>query len=599
MKRATDDYTRRISDAIENYVQSLPRGWLEPASRRGEFDIKYGRASTKVIGKALILWDADIFRGIYWEALYYTYRGRRLSCLGALGHRTLSIPVGGELPGPEHDKYLIRDADSEDGHFRRLTWIPELSIIDPPSSGESIRSFMHEDKPWARQTYPRSLVSALIGLPGSGKISLKLAMFLAAQTLPECPPEGERSSTFIQAFIDRLPTSGQEVWAWSTGGLKNHYTFLESATHSRPTVTFQIRCLVAKPHNQREIPSLGMLDLPLIRQTTALAFEGVSDCYLQEVRCAFSLQLGLSNPSFFRLVVLTDDYSLIEWTPGVHEASRFEQESGPDMEPHTSLEPVLYLLGCVARIVMGAKVQWDATLLVLDQMVDVQISDATDKDWVSKNMFDDGFELSAKYFTLLQTLRIFHDWIEEMSMTVDDETWGEEFSNLKPYINQVLEEKNRTVEKLLYKIARKTSEVESLRDGIFNATQLREATRATTMSSYIFIFTITTIFYLPLGFSLYGMHLFDKEDPSENQTSFYITMVLVALITYAVATGAAMLAPENRRLRVLEVVAQKTTWQKLPTWSKAKETVLPRRRTTKSTQDPESAPRSSMGGPDS
>ncbi|KAK4207368.1 hypothetical protein QBC37DRAFT_96292 [Rhypophila decipiens] len=241
---------------------------------------------------------------------------------------------------------------------------------------------MHEDKPWAADVPPQSCIGTYwnIGLRGSGKISLKLAMFLAAQTLPECPPDGERSTTFVQGFIDKFPTSGQEVWAWSTGGLKNHYTFLESATHSCPNVMFQIRCLVAKPHDQRQTPSLGMLDLPLIRQTTALSFEGVSDCYFQEVRSAFSLQLGLSNPSFFRLVVLTDDHSLIEWTPGVHEASRFEQESGPDKEPHTSLEPVLYLLGCVARIVMGAKVQWDATLLVLDQMVHVQISDARDKD---------------------------------------------------------------------------------------------------------------------------------------------------------------------------------------------------------------------------
>lgn len=34
------------------------------------------------------------------------------------------------------------------------------------------------------------------------------------------------------------------------------------------------------------------------------------------------------------------------------------------------------------------------------------------------------------------------------------------------------------------------------------------------------------------------MNLFDKEDPSANQTSFYVTMVLTAVITY----GAALLA---------------------------------------------------------
>ena len=51
--------------------------------------------------------------------------------------------------------------------------------------------------------------------------------------------------------------------------------------------------------------------------------------------------------------------------------------------------------------------------------------------------------------------------------------------------------------------------------------------------------------------SLFGMHLFDKPNPSSNQTSFYITIVLASVITYLAALGAVWaVAPDEQRQKV-------------------------------------------------
>jgi hypothetical protein len=159
------------------------------------------------------------------------------------------------------------------------------------------------------------------------------------------------------------------------------------------------------------------------------------------------------------------------------------------------------------------------------------------------NLFDDSFNMSARYLAILQLLRIFTVWIAETDGDFDTLC-----SRLLSLICFVLEsrdplgtlktrnlirknfeilagEKKRLVGQLLERVKSKVSEIESLRDGvsrpgyflftlnltmcvqIFNATNLREAAmsrqqavKSSEMNSYLFIFTVMTIFYLPLSF---------------------------------------------------------------------------------------------------
>lgn len=146
-------------------------------------------------------------------------------------------------------------------------------------------------------------------------------------------------------------------------------------------------------------------------------------------------------------------------------------------------------------------------------------------------MFDTSFRLSKLYFTVLQLLRIMAEWIEgslddqkrlreqwwngwnrqPLALTVDekaiiDKNWDTIISSMEPRTQYFLD-----------RINRKTEEVKSLRDGVritillrclllttdvklFNATSLREASKGMALNRAIYVFTVVTVIYTPLGF---------------------------------------------------------------------------------------------------
>lgn len=97
---------------------------------------------------------------------------------------------------------------------------------------------------------------------------------------------------------------------------------------------------------------------------------------------------------------------------------------------------------------------------------------------------------------------------------------------------------------LLERIDRKTEEIKTLRDGLFNSTSVREATRATEMNRYVIVFTVVTVIYTPPSFisALFATPLpyFAKGDPGEFKRAVAIatgTTVLAALILLALANS--------------------------------------------------------------
>ncbi|KAK9421753.1 hypothetical protein SUNI508_05354 [Seiridium unicorne] len=153
-----------------------------------------------------------------------------------------------------------------------------------------------------------------------------------------------------------------------------------------------------------------------------------------------------------------------------------------------------------------------------------QLQDTLDKRRWEMLMFDDSFQLSEQYFSVLQLLRIFLNWIEEAEQGILDlrseltkqcvswRAWQREHSlpdederhldldNLKRNDGQVEDFFRRRVSALKDRIQRKKDEVESLRDGLFNAASLRKTLKAKTLSIYIGVFTVVTVFFTSLGF---------------------------------------------------------------------------------------------------
>ncbi|KAK0654835.1 hypothetical protein B0T16DRAFT_317196 [Cercophora newfieldiana] len=167
-------------------------------------------------------------------------------------------------------------------------------------------------------------------------------------------------------------------------------------------------------------------------------------------------------------------------------------------------------------------------------------------------MFDSSFQRSGVYFKTLQILRIFAQVIQRTRRDV--ELLNPEVSLSAPVLPLTSPDSDPTednmlqanwdilwgfyLEKedhLLKRITNKTEEVKSLRDGLFNATSLREASRSTTMNRYVIVFTVMTVLYLPpsLVASVFGTELFTTDDNGETVTRFKVATVVTSISTYA------------------------------------------------------------------
>ncbi|KAK0631578.1 hypothetical protein B0T14DRAFT_417618 [Immersiella caudata] len=154
--------------------------------------------------------------------------------------------------------------------------------------------------------------------------------------------------------------------------------------------------------------------------------------------------------------------------------------------------------------------EWSRSLDGLDEMVTTEFQDIVNYDKRDKFMFDSGFQRSRVYFETLQLLRIFTRTIrltrqDLLSMAPDQMPPCMPPARVIPNEDEIMMANWKILwssytdleEKLLKRIAEKKEEIQSLRDGLFNATSLREASRSTAMNRYIIVFTIVTVLYLP------------------------------------------------------------------------------------------------------
>ncbi|KAI0377252.1 hypothetical protein F5Y04DRAFT_180576 [Hypomontagnella monticulosa] len=223
---------------------------------------------------------------------------------------------------------------------------------------------------------------------------------------------------------------------------------------------------------------------------------------------------------------------------------------------------------------------WVEALNEIDNLVGVKIDDLFDpKRDGTTMMFDSTFERSQLYFTVLQTLRIISEWVHESGRelhqlkrdfyasvqsgparrgSISSKKSDAPPNTLIDEIDKAWEElialHNSSSESLLNRIEKKEEDIKSFRDGLFSATSVREASRATAMNQYILVFTFVTIFYLPLSYasSLFSMDLFTYDSTESNRSSFFISTVTIALVTWAVAAVVLWLVHDDRRLLILK-----------------------------------------------
>ncbi|KAI0815974.1 hypothetical protein GGR55DRAFT_675583 [Xylaria sp. FL0064] len=209
--------------------------------------------------------------------------------------------------------------------------------------------------------------------------------------------------------------------------------------------------------------------------------------------------------------------------------------------------------------------EWANTLDAIDDRVQFQLHQTMNPIKISEWMFDADFERSRLYFTLLQVLRIFGDYIRTVSDDLDslsniflNPLYGlpfeyptpDELRDIKGNWEMVIRFQKDAEQRLLARLSYKTEEIKSLRDGLFSATSLRESNRSATMNRYVIIFTVVTVLFLPPTFTstVFALDFFKKDDARQTTWEFKVTTVVISLATYITA-GLCVLAVNWKHIK--------------------------------------------------
>ncbi|KAI0885813.1 uncharacterized protein GGS22DRAFT_199974 [Annulohypoxylon maeteangense] len=158
---------------------------------------------------------------------------------------------------------------------------------------------------------------------------------------------------------------------------------------------------------------------------------------------------------------------------------------------------------------------WIGTLDKIDQTVRVKLAYFDDQEagW-DRLMFDNSFQLSRLYFNVHQLLRVINDWIEEsvIDLKAIRQEWLKNRNNLGFHLDKrelrmieknwdtVISDIDTRAKGLIDRVNRRTQDVKDLRDGLFNATSIRDANKGMALNRAIYVFTVVTVIYTPLGF---------------------------------------------------------------------------------------------------
>ncbi|KAI0096953.1 hypothetical protein GGR51DRAFT_542117 [Nemania sp. FL0031] len=246
--------------------------------------------------------------------------------------------------------------------------------------------------------------------------------------------------------------------------------------------------------------------------------------------------LARPPPAFYSVLILTDFHFDPDWS--------WEPECQDGLEGTAAFHAAVF------TSVSLWQMKWNEVLDDIDNILGVRLQHTADPKERRRWIFDNNFERSELYVTILQVLRIFNDYIRTVSddlrlldsLFLNKDNFPmynmsqDELRIMRANWNSVKKFQKETEQSLLGRVSRKTEEVQSLRDGLFNATSLREANRSTVIARYVLVFTIVTILYLPPGFisAVFDTDIFQKE-VAQTKWEYKVALVSVSLTTYFAA----------------------------------------------------------------
>ncbi|RYC90238.1 hypothetical protein BFJ63_vAg6947 [Fusarium oxysporum f. sp. narcissi] len=246
--------------------------------------------------------------------------------------------------------------------------------------------------------------------------------------------------------------------------------------------------------------------------------------------------------------------------------NRYAYIRSRDIAPN---EHFLYEICRVFKICMDA---WGQTLDIIDELVHVKLDDFDSDARVEDLMFDNSFKRSKDYFVALQLLRIVDEWLDEVQSTVEDmvenpnstdeSMWGRPKASSDVAVRYV----NEHATAAQSRVRKKREEINSLRDSLFNATSLRESTKAMALNQAIYVFTVVTVLFTPVSFLATFWALPFLNNPTEGvvpvPSAFRNSFIIMPLLTYALVIVVAWFVGQrnsvNRLLTMLGKLGEST-----------------------------------------
>ncbi|KAI2606607.1 hypothetical protein GGR54DRAFT_620502 [Hypoxylon sp. NC1633] len=360
----------------------------------------------------------------------------------------------------------------------------------------------------------------------------------------------------------------QKYWGkWTSHPSQNveHHFFGEEVVaqyHVRTLVTGLLRMSTrTKSNTWRRID--GTLNVPNDKANLSI------------VECRYSIGLQTTydmDLPIFSMVTLSDK----KWYVYQDDLNKSECWREANIQPWNRSTGVAAFAVRIYSLLEYWKDDWINLLEEIDTALNTDLQNILSHERLREIMLDKpDLRLSEFYFAVLQILRIASDWIKEsmkhLRRLVDNmeikyyspnrardgrptflsnssEKQALEIQMFRQNWGSVLSRQQDIGRELLDRISKKQEEIQSLRDSLFSATSVSESTKSSQLNHYILVFTVVTIFYLPLSFvtALFALDIV-KNQPNQF-LSFTVTMALVAVSTYILAgtLAWAVRKPERR-----------------------------------------------------
>ncbi|KAK3299245.1 uncharacterized protein B0H64DRAFT_439639 [Chaetomium fimeti] len=336
-----------------------------------------------------------------------------------------------------------------------------------------------------------------------------------------------------------------------------------------------LRFFVWEPSEaRRDVADAGCRPWVLARGRERVKLNWLHDRgFLIEKAVAVCVTLYLTRDAPYTILALTDTDEPAHPAHGVPETGRQAWEAN-GIVPSGRCTGVSHFLALSLSAVGQWEAGWKGALGTIDGMVTVNLGDTVNDEVWGSYLFDDSFRVSRLYFTILETLRVSRGWVTDMVDGWDSlrEQWTREVRPSEIFdeadwraaelgwdaATRIVHAKARL---LIDRIDRKAEEIKGLRDGLFNATSLREATKGIELNRAVYVFTVVTVIYTPISFlaTFFALPFLNNSGDDVDigvPRGFTTSFIVVPLVTYLASLAVACYFHAGAR-RFLWAVASK------------------------------------------